>query len=91
MRTWFKKLGKSRRWQAFWAMLLGDAPAPRSLPEAQARRGELIRPASIDLEHEDGFWRVVAVDYDEEEGENGSILHQHPPLRSAQYPTSRHS
>ena len=74
VRTWFKKLGKSRRWQAFWAMLLGDAPAPRSLPEAQSRRSELIRPASIDLEHEDGFWRVVAVDYDEDEVEESAAL-----------------
>ena len=68
VRTWFKKL-KTPRWQAFWAMLLGDEPAPRTLHEAQARRHELVRPASLDLGHEDGFWRVLSVDYADQEAD----------------------
>ncbi|GLK68966.1 DEAD/DEAH box helicase [Hansschlegelia plantiphila] len=62
VRTWFKRLDTSW-WRRQWTMLLGDDPAPRTLREACARRGELVRPASIDLAKDGAFWRVVAVDY----------------------------
>ena len=44
-----------------------DPPAPRPLTEAYARRGELVRPASIDLEKDRNFWRVVRADYEDDE------------------------
>ncbi len=73
VRLWFKSM-KSTRWIETWQRLLGDAPVPRSLEEAYARRHELIRPASVDLDREDGFWRVVGFDYDDDEaGSEGAL------------------
>lgn len=72
-RLWFKSM-YGWRWQAMWQRLLGGKPVPRSLEEAYRRRHELIRPASIDLDREDGFWRVTGIDYDEDECDAGQAL-----------------
>ncbi|MBD8555530.1 DEAD/DEAH box helicase [Rhizobium sp. CFBP 8762] len=65
IRVWHKHLS-TRWWRDLWAMLLGDLPAPETLEEAYARRGELVRPASIDIERNGSFWSITAAAYDDE-------------------------
>ncbi len=65
VRCWYKNLG-TRWWRDAWSMMLGDQPAPQSLQEAYSRRGELVRPASIDIEKDGNFWRIVSVSYDDD-------------------------
>ncbi len=67
VRVWHKHLN-TRWWRDIWSMLLGDSPAPNTLKDAYARRGELIRPASIDIERDGNFWRIAGAAY-EDDGE----------------------
>lgn len=66
IRLWFKHL-ETRWWRDIWSMLLGDNPAPKNLADAYGRRGELVRPAAIDIEKDGNFWRVTGVSYDDDE------------------------
>ncbi|TCQ28239.1 DEAD/DEAH box helicase [Rhizobium sp. PP-CC-3G-465] len=65
VRVWHKHLN-TRWWRDIWAMLLGDQPAPQTLKEAYGRREELVRPASVDIERDGHFWRIVGVSYDDD-------------------------
>jgi DNA repair protein RadD len=68
IRTWHKNL--NTKWFArLWASLLGDTPPPKALREAYARRAELVRPASIDIEKDGNFWRVASIAYEDETDE----------------------
>lgn len=71
VRLWFKNL-ETPWWRDIWASLLGNVPAPRTLADAYQRRGELIRPAAIDIEKEGHFWRVTGVDYDADTDERAA-------------------
>ncbi|NLS07633.1 DEAD/DEAH box helicase [Rhizobium sp. P32RR-XVIII] len=65
IRVWHKHLN-TRWWRDLWSMLLGDAPAPQTLKDAYARRDELIRPASIDIERDGNFWRIAGASYEDD-------------------------
>ena len=70
VRQWFKYL-RSPYWADMWGDLLGLTPAPRKMEEAQSRRGELIRPVSIDIALDGSFWKVTHVEH--EPDDEGSL------------------
>ena len=78
VRVWVKHFD-TNWWRRLWAMLLGESPAPRTLREAFARRGELVRPGAVTINKEGNFWRLIAADYG---AEDDDFEPQHPPRNS---------
>lgn len=68
VRLWFKWM--SGPWCDLWKKLQGDMPPPKTINDAYARRGELVRPETITIERSGNFWNLVAAGYADDDGDD---------------------